>query len=99
MRIVPGVVHRHGAPDAAWSVWVVEQQEATVKMLIFQSLLFLRHPGIPGDAWATPMHDLYWISDARRFGAESFILVHKSPSRAWLAFHCLLLVRLGLGIA
>jgi hypothetical protein len=36
----------HGgvAPDVALSVWVVEQQEATVETLTFQTLLFLRYP-------------------------------------------------------
>ena len=43
-----------GGPDAALSVWVVEQQEVTEKAPAFQSLLFLRHPDIQSDVWATP---------------------------------------------
>ncbi len=45
---------RRGGPDAALSVWVVQQQEATEETLAFQSLLFLRHPDIQSDVWATP---------------------------------------------
>ena len=43
-----------GVPDAALSVWIVQQQEVTEETLAFQHLLFLRHPDIPSDVWATP---------------------------------------------
>ena len=42
-----------GGPDTALSVWVVEQQEVTEETPAFQSLLFLRHPDIQSDVWAT----------------------------------------------
>ena len=45
---------RRGGPDAALSVWVVEQQEVTQGAFDFRSLLFLRHPDIQSDVWATP---------------------------------------------
>ena len=50
----PGAVVRRGGPDTALSVWVVEQQEVTGETLTIQSLLFLRHPDIQSDVWATP---------------------------------------------
>ena len=45
---------RRGGPDAALSVWVVEQQEDTEDTLGIPSLLLLRHPDIQSDAWAIP---------------------------------------------
>ena len=56
---------RRGGPDAALSVWVVEQQEVTEGALAFQSLLFLRHPDIQSDVWATPP---CWICQFEDFG-------------------------------
>ena len=51
-------------PDAALSVWVAEQQEVAEETLDFQSLLFLRHPDIQSDVWATPRK-----SDDFRYGS------------------------------
>ena len=45
---------RRGGTDTALSVWVVEQQEVTEETLALQSVLFLRHPDIQSDVWATP---------------------------------------------
>ena len=44
-----------GGPDAALSVGVAVQQEVTEDALTFQTLLFLRHPDIQSDVWATPL--------------------------------------------
>ena len=43
-----------GGPDAALSVWIVEQQEVTGDTLALQSFWCLSHPGIPSDVWASP---------------------------------------------
>ena len=42
-----------GGPDTALSVWVAEQQEVTGTGFPWQSLLFLRHPDVQSDVWAT----------------------------------------------
>ena len=55
-----------GGPDAALSVWVVEQQEDTEDSLAFQYLLFLRHPDIQSDVWATPRR--HRDTETRRHG-------------------------------
>ena len=47
-------VRAAGGPNAALSVWVVQQQGEMEDRLTFQSLLFLRHPDIQSDVWATP---------------------------------------------
>ena len=57
-----------GGPDAALSVWVVEQQEDTEDSLAFQYLLFLRHPDIQSDVWATPRR--HRDTETRRRGGE-----------------------------
>ena len=49
-----GVGPGQGGPDTALSVWVVKQQEVREDTLIVQALLFLRHPDIQSDVWATP---------------------------------------------
>ena len=51
-----------GGPDAALRVWVAEQQEVTEDTFAFQPLLFLRHPDIQSDVWATPAWgDVTWL--------------------------------------
>ncbi len=47
---------RRGGPDTALSVWVAEPQGVTGDTFAFQSHLFLRHPDIQSDVWATPPH-------------------------------------------
>ena len=45
---------RRGDPDIALSVWVAEQQEVAEDAPASHHLVFLRHPDIPTDVWATP---------------------------------------------
>jgi hypothetical protein len=40
-------------PDAALSVWILEQQEVTEMMFNLQFFLFLHHAGVQRDVWTS----------------------------------------------
>ena len=63
-----------GGPDTALSAWVAEQQEVTEDAITCKSLLFLRHPDIQSDVWATPRVPSHVSGVGRRIRQNSGVI-------------------------
>ena len=62
---------RRGGPDTALSVWVAELQEGVEDRLIWQFLLFLRHPDAHSGVWVTPAKQSFGdMRSQTEFGTE-----------------------------